>query len=91
MELSLHNIVEMIAVISFAGGVLNYVIVKPLKDAVNTLSKALDKLEQTLTDVKEKEITLEQRVIHTEDSVKTAHKRIDKLEKYHQKPVNWKQ
>lgn len=88
MELSLHNIVEMIAVISFAGGVLNYVIVKPLKDAVNTLSKALDKLEQTLTDVKEKEITLEQRVTHTEDSVKVAHKRIDKLEKYHQKPVN---
>ena len=88
MELSLHNIVEMIAVISFAGGVLNYVIVKPLKDAVNTLSKALDKLEQTLTDVKEKEITLEQRVSHTEDSVKTAHKRIDNLEKYHQKPVN---
>lgn len=90
MELSLHNIVEMIAVISFAGGVLNYVIVKPLRDAVNTLSKALDKLEQTLTDVKEKEITLEQRVTHTEDSVKVAHKRIDKLEQYHQKPINRK-
>lgn len=88
MEISLHNIVEMITIISFAGAVMNYVIVKPLKDAVNTLSKALDKLEQTLTDVKEKEITLEQRVSHTEDSVKTAHKRIDNLEKYHQKPVN---
>ena len=88
MEISLHTIVETITIISFAGGILNYIVVKPLKDAVNLLSKSLDKLEQTLTDVKEKEITLEQRVEHTEESVKTAHKRIDSLEKYHKEPIN---
>ena len=88
MEISLHTIVETITIISFAGGILNYIVVKPLKDAVNLLSKSLDKLEQTLTDVKEKEITLEQRVEHTEESVKTAHRRIDNLEKYHKKPIN---
>lgn len=88
MDISLHSIVEMITIISFAGGILNYVIVRPLKDAINVLSKSLDKLEQTLTDVKEKEITLEQRVSNNEQSIKTAHKRIDRLEEYHKKPID---
>ena len=72
---------------SFAGGVLNFAIIKPLKDAIKLLSNSIDKLEQNLTDMKVKEISLEQRVSHTEDSVKTAHKRIDSLEKYHKKPI----
>lgn len=88
MNISLHDIVEIIAIISFAGGVMNFVVVKPLREAVNTLSKSLDKLEQMLSNVKEKEIALEQRVEYTEQSVKTAHKRIDNLEKYHQKPID---
>lgn len=88
MDISLHAIIEMITILSFAGGVLNYVIVKPLKDAVRVLSDSLDKLEQVLTNVREKEISLEQRVTHTEDSVKTAHIRIDSLEKYHKKPID---
>ena len=88
MDISLHSIVEMITIISFAGGILNYVIVKPLRDAINVLSKSLDRLEQTLTDVKEKEITLEQRVSNNEQSIKTAHKRIDRLEEYHKKPID---
>lgn len=87
MNVSLHEIVEMITIISFAAGVMNYVIVRPLKDAVTVLSKSLDKLEQTLTDVKEKEITLEQRVEFNEKSIKSAHKRIDHLEEYHKKPI----
>lgn len=88
MNITLHNLVEMITVISFAGGVMNFVIVKPLRDAVNTLSKSLDKLEQVLIDVKEREITLEQRVNNNEQSIKHAHKRIDCLEKYHKKPID---
>ena len=88
MNISLESLVQVITIIGFAGGVVNYVVVRPLKDAVNTLSRSLDKLEQVLSEVKEREITLEQRVTHTEESVKTAHKRIEKLEKYHQKPID---
>ena len=88
MNISLHELVEIITIISFAAGIMNYVIVRPLKDAVGVLSKSLDKLEQTLTDVKEKEITLEQRVSFNENSIKSAHKRIDHLEEYHKQPVN---
>ena len=87
MNISLHEIVEIITIMSFAAGIMNYVIVRPLKDAVGVLSKSLDKLEQTLTDVKEKEITLEQRVEFNEKSIKSAHKRIDNLEEYHKQPV----
>lgn len=87
MNVSLHELVEIVTIISFAGGVLNFVIVKPLREAVNTLSKSLDKLEQILTEVREREITLEQRVTHNEESTKTAHKRIDELEKYHKEPT----
>ena len=88
MNVSLHDIVEIITIISFAGAVMNFVVVKPLREAVNTLSKSLDKLEHMLSAVKDKEIALEQRVEHTEESVKTAHKRIDNLEKYHKEPIN---
>ena len=87
MNISLHDLVEIITVISFAGAVMNFVIVKPLKEAVNTLSKSLDKLEQVLTEVKEKEITLEQRVNNNEEKIKHAHKRIDHLENYHKEPT----
>ena len=90
MEISLHTIVETITIMSFAGGVLNFAIIKPLKDAIKLLSNSIDKLEQNLTDMKVKEISLEQRVTHTEDSVKTAHRRIDDLEKYHKEPTNGK-
>lgn len=88
MNISLESLVQIITIIGFAGGVVNYVVVRPLKDAVNTLSRSLDKLEQVLSEVKEREITLEQRVAHNEESTKTAHKRIDELEKYHKKPAN---
>lgn len=87
MNISLESLVQIITIIGFAGGVVNYVVVRPLKDAVNTLSKSLDRLEQVLSEVKEREITLEQRVAHNEESVKTAHKRIDRLEQYHKKPI----
>lgn len=87
MNLSLHDVVEILTIISFAGGVMNFVIVKPLREAVNTLSKSLDKLEQMLSNVKDKEIALEQRVSNNEEKIKTAHKRIDRLEEYHKKPI----
>lgn len=88
MNISLESLVQIITIIGFAGGVVNYVVVRPLKDAVNTLSKSLDKLEQILSEVKEREITLEQRVTNNEEKIKHANKRIDDLEKYHKKPTD---
>ena len=87
MNISLEMVVQIIAIISFGAAIINYAVIKPLRDSVDILSKSLNKLDSLLSEVKEKEVMLEQRVTFNEQSIKTAHKRIDNLEKYHQKPI----
>ena len=73
MNITLTNVIEIITIMSFVAGVMNFTIIKPLQKSINDLSNSLKELDYIITNVKEKEIVLEQ-------SLKSAHKRIDKLE-----------
>lgn len=88
MNITLETLVQIIAIISFGAAVINYSVVKPLRDSVDTLRSSLKCLENLLNEVKAKEITLEQRVEFNVTAIEKVNKRVDALEKYHQKPVD---
>ena len=81
LNLSLDAIVKIITIISFGAAVVNYVVIRPLQNSIGTLKEALNKLDSLLNEVQKKEIVLEERVAHVEESAKSAHKRIDSIEK----------
>lgn len=83
MDGSLEIIVEVIAIVSFCATVINYIIIKPLRDSITQLTKAVELLDKLLTSVKEKQITLEGRVNVVERDIKHCFNRIEDCEKYH--------
>lgn len=87
MTKSLSVIVEIIAIISFTATVINYMIVQPLRDSMNTLTVAVEKLDILLAQVNEKEIKLEERVKVLERDTKHCFDTLKALEQYHKKPI----
>lgn len=61
-------------VITFVGGVFSYVVLKPLNKSINKLDSSIDGL-----DVKYQKIDV--RLVKVEESAKSAHHRIDGIEK----------
>lgn len=80
MELNLNNTVQIIAVIGFAAGIVKLLIVKPLQGAIETLQKAIDKMETMLNNLSEEQKSIDKRLVAVEESTKSAHKRIDGME-----------
>lgn len=83
MDGSLEIIVEVIAIVSFCATVINYIIIKPLRESITQLAKAVELLDKLLTSVKEKQITLEGRTNVLERDVKHCFQRIEACENYH--------
>ena len=73
MSVTLTNVIEIITIMSFVAGIMNFTIIKPLQKSIDDLSTSLKALDYIINNIKEREIILE-------ESVKSAHKRIDKLE-----------
>jgi sensor histidine kinase YesM len=90
MNESLEVIVEMIAIVSFVAGVVNYTIIKPLKIAIDTLTVAVNKLENLLHQVEDDERKLRERVKVNETRIETLMDEVETLKEYHKQPVGGK-
>lgn len=90
MNESLEIIVEMIAIVSFVAGVVNYTIIKPLRIAIDTLTHAVEKLEHLLHQVEDDERKLRERVKVNETRIENMTGRLETLEEYHKQPIGGK-
>lgn len=87
MTESLEIIVEMIAIVSFCAGVVNYVVIKPLRLSIDTLTLAVEKLEKLLHKVEDDEQQLRTRIELHEQAIETLTDTVEKLAEYHKQPV----
>lgn len=90
MNESLEVIVEMIAIVSFVAGVVNYTIIKPLRIAIDTLTLAVNKLENLLHQVEDDERKLRERVKVNETRIETLMDDVETLKEYHKQPIGGK-
>lgn len=86
MNVSLENIVSIIAIVSFGATVINYIVIKPLRISIDMLSVAVQELKNLLSEVEEEEASLDKRVTVNENKINILTDRVDKLEGYHSKP-----
>ena len=90
MTESLEIIVEIIAIISFGATVVNYIVIKPLRVSIDTLTIAVEKLEKLLHKVEEDEQKLRERVKVNETRIENMTGRLETLEEYHKQPIGGK-
>lgn len=86
MNVSLEDVVAIIAIVSFGATVVNYVVIKPLKISIDTLTVAVNKLETLLHKVEEDEKRLDKEVAINKRNIEDLQDRVDTLETYHTKP-----
>ena len=80
MELNLSNTVEILGIIGFTGGVLKYIVIDPIQQAMATIKEAMEELKGMLKELSEDQRNIDKRLVAVEESAKQAHKRIDSLE-----------
>ena len=82
--MELNEIVSYTVIISFAAAVIQYIVIRPLQASISALGEAVCSLRILLQDIDCRLNTetrnLDTRLVCTEESVKSAHKRIDGLE-----------
>ena len=83
MELNLATSVQMIAIVTFIATVLNYTVIKPLKGSISSLEKTIAKMDGTIERVVTNQAEYDRRLTITEQSVKSAHHRIDEIKGGH--------
>ena len=95
MNESLEVIVEMIAIVSFCCGVVNYTVIKPLRTSIDMLAGEVRDLKKVLNDVDRKVDGvdhrvdgLDKRVSINEHKLKELTGRVTHLEGYHKQPIN---
>lgn len=80
----LTNIVATIAIITFVAGVVagitKYVVVNPLRTAIDTLTESVKDFKAMLDSMKIDQQGIDKRLVVVEESTKSAHKRIDGVE-----------
>ena len=95
MNESLEVIVEMIAIVSFCCGVVNYTVIKPLRTSIDTLAgkvgdlnKVLDDVDHRVDGVEHSVDSVNMRVTLNEREIKDLKGRVTNLEGYHKQPIN---
>lgn len=99
MNDSLEIIVEMIAIVSFCCGVVNYTVIKPLRTSIDTLAgevrdfkKVLDdvdrKVDRKVDNVDRRVDGLDKQVTLNVREIKQLNSRVTQLEGYHKQPIN---
>lgn len=63
------------------GALFNFSVIKPLNSAIQNLSKAIEHMQKQLQDVDDKRQKQAERLAIVESSVKSAHHRLDTIEK----------
>lgn len=87
MNDSLEVIVEMIAIVTFCCGVVNYTVIKPLKTSIDTLASEVRDLKTVLYDVDDEVSDLKTRVTVNEKKIHNIEGRVTNLESYHKQPI----
>ena len=80
MELNLNNTVEILGIIGFTAGVLKYIVIDPIQQAMKALEEAMKELKGMLKELSEDQRDIDKRLVAVEESAKQAHKRIDGIE-----------
>ena len=80
MELNLNNTVEILGIIGFAGGVLKYIVIDPIQQAMAAIKEAMEELKGMLKELSEDQRNIDKRLVAVEESAKQAHKRLDGIE-----------
>ena len=83
--MELNEIVSYTVIISFSAAVVQYVVIRPLQASISALGEAVSSLRSLLQDIECRLNTetrnLDTRLVCIEESCKSAHKRIDTLER----------
>lgn len=90
MTESLEIIVEMIAIVSFCCGVVNYTVIKPLRTSIDMLAGEVRDLKKVLDDVDRRVDGVDKRVTLNEREIKQLNSRVTHLEGYHKQPIGGK-
>lgn len=85
MEVFLGASVQIITIIGFTAAVVKLTIVNPLQASINSLKDAITKMENTLSKLADEQKSIDKRLVAVEESSKSAHHRIDGVEKRIQK------
>lgn len=80
MHIDIGQTAQIITIIAFLAGVIKYLIVTPLQNALATLEKAVCELKLMLVNVDREQKIIIERLVVAEQVAKSAHKRIDTLE-----------
>ena len=80
MELNLSNTVEIFGIIGFTGGVLKYIVIDPIQQAMAAIKEAMEELKGMLKELSEDQRNIDKRLVAVEESAKQAHKRLDGME-----------
>ena len=82
--MELNEIVSYTVIISFTATVIQYIVIRPLQASIASLGEAVSSLRTLLQDIDCRLNTetrnLDTRLVCTQESCKSAHKRIDSLE-----------
>lgn len=85
--MTMEVMIQICSVISFISAAIAYVVIRPLDKSINELGRSLTKLETqidrlatSIDDEKEERMKLHSELVKVEESVKSAHHRIDRLE-----------
>lgn len=71
---------QLIIVAGFICGCFKYIVINPLQHAIEALGNGVECLNRNLERLQDQQHDLEKRVVALEQSVKSAHHRIDTLE-----------
>lgn len=77
----LPNLASVLSIVGGAGGMLYKLTLKPLNREIERMGEILDKIDTRLQEHEDKLNTIDVRVARVEESAKSAHKRIDHLER----------
>lgn len=80
MELTLSNTVQVLTIVTFAAGLVKYLIVNPLQVAIKGLQISIDELKAVVDRIDCDQRASDKRLVAVEVSAKSAHKRLDRLE-----------
>jgi len=89
MTESLEIVVEIIAIVSFCCGVVNYTVIKPLRTSIDMLAgEVRDLKKKVLNDVDRRVDGVDKQVSLNEREIKQLNSRVTHLEGYHKQPIN---
>lgn len=80
MVVDLEIAVQLVVITGFICGCFKWIVINPLSRAIEALGKAVSCLNNNLEKLREEQHELAKQIVAVEQSVKSAHHRIDNVE-----------